>query len=87
MQFFDFKSLPVSAQAHHICQRGVLLAERQEDNCHISLYQLDAFYVEVYYRLHDNEIVKFISFHHTFFLEPYLKQVPLERLLPEASYY
>jgi hypothetical protein len=75
MNFSLFKMLDVAAQAQAICDCGVMLGERKEDDYWIVLYQLDSFYVEVYYRLQDDEIVKFRSFHSVKFLEPYLNTI------------
>jgi hypothetical protein len=77
----DFRLLDVPMQAHIICQRGVYLSEREEDDCLVVLYGISDYYVEVYYHLQDNEIVKFLSFHSTDFLEPYLNKISLEQLL------
>jgi hypothetical protein len=85
MTFTDFKFLPVGFQAHLVCARGVLLAERQEDGLHFSLYSLDSFYVEVCYRISDSEVVRLLSFYHTFFLEPYLDTISLAELTARSA--
>lgn len=81
MHFMDFQLLDIPMQANIICQRGVYLSERDEDDCLMVLYGINDYYVEVYYHLHDNEIVKFISFHSTQFIEPYLNKISLEQIL------
>ncbi|RYY87933.1 MAG: hypothetical protein EOO15_10520 [Chitinophagaceae bacterium] len=81
MQFAEFKLLPMPVQAHTICERGVLLCERTEDEYVISLYCVDDFYVEVYYRLPGEEIEKFRSFHNTALLKPYLGSICFEELV------
>ena len=80
MHFMDFKLLDVPMQAHLICQRGVYLSEREEDDCLVVLYGIHDYYVEVYYHLCSNEIVKFVSFHATQFLEPYLSKINIAQL-------
>lgn len=80
MDFSYFKLLTVPVQAHIICDRGVYLSEREEDGNLIVLYGVDAFYVEVYYRLADNEILKLRSFHSPELLEPYLGKISLETI-------
>jgi len=75
MRFSDFKMLNLPWQARIICDQGIFLTSRKEDGYFIELYQVDSFYVEVYYRLKDNEIEKFLSFHDTSMLEPYLKLI------------
>lgn len=81
MNFELFKLLELSAQAQVICENGALLAERTEDNYLIILYQVDSFYVEVYYHQHNDEIVKFRSFHSVKFLEPYLQNINVRSLV------
>ena len=85
MRFADFKTLSLPEQAFLVYRQGVLLAEREADDCIIALYQLEAYYVEVYYRACDSEILKFLSFHSTLFLDPYLKSISLQGVLPVSS--
>ncbi|MDB5196069.1 MAG: hypothetical protein JWP88_439 [Flaviaesturariibacter sp.] len=82
MKFSDFKLLCPPVQAWLLCKRGVLLGERSEPGYVIALYQIDSFYVEVYYRSDDNEIIKLLSFHNTSLLESFLSTIPLPELLP-----
>lgn len=82
MRFSDFKMLPVPLQAHLICSRGVLISERSEADMIVALYAVDLFYVEVYYRAADSEVLKILSFHEPHFLEPYLGQIQLPELFP-----
>ncbi|MDB5251287.1 MAG: hypothetical protein JWP27_456 [Flaviaesturariibacter sp.] len=85
MTFTDFKFLPLPFQAHLVCSRGVLLAERAEGDFHFSLYALDSFYVEVCFRTEDSEVIRLLSFYHTFFLEPYLETITLAELAGHAA--
>lgn len=85
MKFCEFKWLDLSLQAHIIHQKGVYLSERYEDDLFVALYQVYNFYVEVYYRLCNGEIVKFISFHSDVMLEPYLNIIQLNRLFSEFT--
>lgn len=84
MYFPQFKLLPLSVQAHLICQHGVYLAERTEGDYFIALYALSDFYAEVHYRFGDNEVLMICSFHTTNLLAPYLANVGIERWLPAA---
>jgi hypothetical protein len=81
MRFTDFKLLPLPVQAHIICEKGVLLCERREDEYLIALYAVDEFYVEIYYRGRNEEIEKFRSFHSTELLEPYLNTIRFVELV------
>ena len=80
MKFCDFKLLDLSLQAHVIYQKGIYLSERSEDDLFIALYRACDFYVEVYCRFTNGEIVKFISFHSDILLEPYLNKIQLNEL-------
>ncbi len=73
-------------QAHLICQRGVYLSERNEGDYLVALYALEDFYVEVYYRFEDSEVIMITSFYTTNLLEPYLAKMQLGRLFPELLY-
>jgi hypothetical protein len=84
MKFHDFKLLDPPVQAHIICQKGVYLGERSEDDFFVALYRVHDFYVEVYCRFSNNEIVKFISFHSEVLLEPYLNRISIHGLLRDV---
>jgi hypothetical protein len=83
MKFCEFKWLDLPEQAHIVYQQGVYISERSVDNLFVALYQVFDFYVEVYYRHTNGEIVKFISFHSDVLLEPYLKKIRLNELFEE----
>jgi hypothetical protein len=83
MKFCDFKLLDLPFQAHIIYGEGVYVSERLEDDLFVALYRVYDFYVEVYYRFSNSEIVKFISFHSDVLLEPYLCKVRLDGLFSQ----
>jgi hypothetical protein len=84
MTLSEFKYLDTAAQAVLICQKGIYLAERDQYQSLIVLYQLYDFYAEVYFLLDQSQIVKILSFHSEVLLEPYLAKVSLEGLLDEG---
>jgi len=57
---------------------GVFLAHREDGVYRILLYQIDSFYVEVYYDKEKNVLIKFKSFLTTRLLDPYLDQIEIE---------
>ncbi|MDB5137175.1 MAG: hypothetical protein JWP37_3778 [Mucilaginibacter sp.] len=71
MEIYEFKSLKESKQIE-ITQRGVFLASRTDSGNHISLYNLDGFYVEVYYSIDLERVVMIRAFDSTDPLERYL---------------
>ncbi len=68
-------------QADVIWEQGVLIGERKDAFYNILLFQVDAFYAEIYYHSHFNVIIKIKSFSDTNLLEPYLPHIQLEDLL------
>jgi hypothetical protein len=78
MKFAEFKTMDLYEQADVICREGVFISERTEDDNLVVLYAVGTFYVEVFYRNADSEIVKFRSFQSTQFLEPYLQQIDID---------
>lgn len=82
MRCCDFKLLDLPMQANTICQRGIYLSERVEDDCFIALYSVHDFYVEVYFRFADNNIIKLVSFYNDACLEPYLAKINIDSVVP-----
>ena len=85
MDFCTFKRLDLPAQLSYTCQLGVNISKRAEDDCIVVLYQLNNFYVEVYYKKSTFEIIKIISFHSTVLLEPYLKKMNIDSLFNNGA--
>ena len=74
MTLYDFTAMNEEQQAEILWEHGVYLMVRQEHEHKFALYQLDAFYVEVWYHGDDNEIKKMRSFSSTDALAPYLEE-------------
>ncbi len=68
-------------QLDAIEQFGVLIAEREASFCHVRLYQIDNFYVELYHHTHFNVTVKINSFTNTDFLDSYLQNIDIDSIL------
>ena len=58
---------------------GVLIANREDEEHKILLYQIDAFYVEVFYHKQYNVIRKFRPFSSTEQLAPYLHNMVIPK--------
>lgn len=80
MTNYQFNSLNDYQKADAVWD-GTYLGDRQEDDCNILLFEVDSFYVEVYYHKKFNNVTRFRSFITTDLLEPYLCQVDLLQLL------
>ncbi len=64
MTFYEFNQLDEMEQAEAVWD-GVFIANREDSEHKILLYQIDAFYVEVYYHKEYNVIRRFRSFSST----------------------
>lgn len=60
---------------------GTHIGERQDEELNILLYQIDGFYVEVFYHRDYNVVRRFRSFSSTDQLTPYLEQLNFKGLL------
>ena len=81
MTRYHFNILEENEKANIIWGRGVLVGVRAEAFHTVRLYQVDAFYVEVYHHNHFNVITKMQSFSNTNKLQPYLEAIDLEGLV------
>lgn len=77
MTQYQFNGLSASEQAE-IVWSGTHIGERFDEKHSILLYQIDSFYVEVFYHRDDNAIKRFRSFSSVNQLEPYLQKISLD---------
>lgn len=61
-------------------QKGVQISDRFEPEFFIALYQLESFYVELFYHHQTNKVVYARSFTSTNGLKPYLDNIDLNGL-------
>jgi len=73
---YQFKALSSFEQAEAVWS-GTFLAQREDGYFRILLYQVDSFYVEVYYRKERNILSHFRPFTTTRQLDLYLEQIDL----------
>ena len=57
--------------------KGTFLADRLSEHHYIKLYNLDNFYVEVFYDDRSHLITHFKAFEHTLFALPYLEELQI----------
>ncbi|MDQ3842825.1 MAG: hypothetical protein M3342_02250 [Bacteroidota bacterium] len=74
MTLYDFIALDEQEQAEAVWN-GVFIADREDQEHRILLYQIDSFYIEVYYHKEYNVIRRFRPFSSTDQLQPYLEQI------------
>ena len=72
-----FSLLDETQQAEILIDRGILLTERQYKNFTIFLYQVDQFYVEVYFNLRYSVMQGMRSFEDDEALQPYLESIDI----------
>ena len=76
-----FSALPLQMQTAVVKRQGVFLCERTSKNIVVYLFQLDAFYVEVFYDRDVARVILINNFYNTDLLRPYLEQIDLLKLL------
>ena len=79
MTLYQFNALDEMEQAEAVWS-GVHIGERRDEEHNILLYQIDSFYVEVYFNRELNVIRKFRSFSSTDQLGPYLDSIDIKQL-------
>ncbi len=77
MDLRQFKGLDESVQISVIWNNGVHVATRDDNVYQYLLYQLDGFYVEVWYHIELEVIHRFISFDNMDRLDPYLREMDI----------
>jgi len=81
MTLQDFQLLPEARQIDELYQSAVYLGKRKQASSIILLYQLESFYVEVYYRKYRSHVRHLHCFESTELLDPYLEQIDVENLV------
>jgi hypothetical protein len=72
MNSADFNDLSYQEKTEAVL-KGDFLADRLSDHHYIKLYNLESFYVEVFFNDRSHLITKFRAFEHTVFVLPYLE--------------
>lgn len=82
----QFTQLTKPQQRIYLLTQGTFLAERQNSQFDLMLYELHGFYTEVAFVKHTNKVAYFKTFTGTKELEPYLAQISLDGLLQEVLF-
>lgn len=80
MTLLQFRSLPGDVQRQVVLYKGVFLFGRNGVNATAKLYQVDGFYVELFFDQRMSEVTRLVAFEDTAKLEPYLRQVDVREL-------
>ena len=81
MTLFEFQLLPETEQVSILYECGVYIGKRKEKKRSTLLFQLDSFYVEVYYSSYRRYISRLHCSQSTVLLDPYLEQIDVEYLV------
>ncbi len=81
MTYYQFYTLNEDEQANAIWAHGVLIGSRETEDCKVLLYQIDAFYVEIYFNPFLRDIIRIKGFPTTQQLEPYVEQIDISELI------
>ena len=77
MELYEFRELHQDDQAQTAWEYGEHIATRITLLHMVSLWQIEGFYVEIFYNQADQKIEKIRSFRSTILLTPYLKQIDI----------
>ena len=81
MTLLHFNALDQEKQRWWVLHNGVYLCNRKTRDFTVFLFQLDGFYIELYFYNVDNGVFLIKSFDHTNELDPYLDGINLTPLL------
>jgi hypothetical protein len=81
MKWTDFQQLCMQDQVSVLYTQGVYIGKRKERNRTVMLFQLEGFYVEVFYAKYRHHISWLRCSESTMLLDPYLEQIDVEYLV------
>lgn len=80
MTIYNFNRMDAVNKVDTLIHHSELIDRRSDAQYRILLYQIDGFYVEVYYDIAYNKIRKIKSFTSTGLLKPYLQKIDISHL-------
>ena len=81
MNMYIFSFLEREQQEYIISEQGTFLATMEKDGFIFDLYQLETYYVEFFYYLHDHEKIVVRCFNSPDELRPYFGLIDIDGLL------
>ena len=85
MTVLQFKELTSRKKKITVLRTGSFLCERKRGLLRTMLYQVDGFYVEIWFLRFGREVLWYKAFDNTQSLQPYLKQIDISGLLGNLS--
>jgi hypothetical protein len=80
-----FKSLTRKQKKIIVLRTGIFLCEKNYGFFRTMLYQVDGFYVEIFFTKFSKDAIWFRSFDSTKNLQPYLQQIDISSLFQDVS--
>ena len=84
MTIEKFNQLPIEEQQSAVLNDGVFMAERKDFPLRMMLYDMNSYYVEVFFLSRNNKAAWFNAFDSMEKLEPYLTSINISPVLEEA---
>lgn len=84
MTLCEYNGLDQAEQFEALYNYGIHISDRADQEYCIILFQLDSFYVELYFHIEENALKKLRSFSNLDFIIPYLEQIDLSELFTET---
>lgn len=81
MNFYEFRMLDKIDQIDLLYKDGIYIGKRREGKSIVVLYQLNSFYVKVFYQKYRCYVRRLYCFTSTQLLNPYLDQVNVEDMV------
>lgn len=85
MTLYYFKSLNRKQKKIVVLRTGIFLSEKKYGFFRTMLYQVDGFYVEIFFTRLSKDAAWFRSFDSTKNLQPYLSQIDISALFQDVS--
>ena len=85
MRLYEFRMLCQQEQIDVLHLHAVYVGKRKENEQFVVLYQLEHFYVEIFYRRYRSHVDHLSIFTSTDQLQPYLEQIDVEELIKCTS--
>jgi hypothetical protein len=81
MNLSDFHTLSHQQKIDTLYQQGVYIGKRKLEELTVLLFQLESFYVEVFYKKYRTHFIHLNCSGSTSLLDPYLSQIEVEHLV------
>ena len=81
MTLYEYHQYSIDEQIDLLYREGIYLGKRRKSSLSVVLYQLDSFYIEIYYNKYRRLVKQLRCFHSVDFLAPYLEQIDVDELI------